>query len=235
MLGNTFVEFVGVPAGGKSTLARRLQDRLSEQGVAFTAYADTFHATGSGRRRRALMLLDSLAFLLARPSLAWILARLWFRGGENTQFPAEVRRRKLLKFVALSAGVNRNLKTGTVILDQGPLQCLMSWIWAGGQLSDTELVQVAGTVFPPEMKAVFVHVDTHPDTAYHRAAGRETQSSALIRGRTADEAKEMFRHASATVRTTLRQLDQTLTIRVHDDAAPFRAFRELVCESDAGV
>lgn len=230
---NTFVEFVGVPGGGKSTLARRLQDRLSEQGVAFTAYADTFHSAESGRLRRAVMLLDSLAFLLARPALAWLLARLWVRRCECARFPAGGRRRKLLKFVALSAGVTRNLKTGAVILDQGPLQCLMSWIWTGGHLSDAELRQIAGAVFPPAMKVVFVHVDTDPDIAFQRASGRKDQQSAMIRGRTPDESREMFRHASATVHTSLRRLDQTLTIRVHDETVPFLAFRDLVGESEA--
>lgn len=217
---HTLIEFVGVPGGGKSTLALRLQDRLSEDGVALTTYADTFHSGGSGRRKSALMLFDSLAYLLARPFLAWILTRLWFRHGRNTQFSASSRRRKLLKLVALSAGINRNLKTGTVILDQGPLQCLMSWIWAGGQLSDTELDEIAGAVFPLEMRAVIVHVDTDPKTAFQRASDRKSQPSALIQGREPREAGELFELASSTVKEALAVLPSRVSILTHDEAAP---------------
>jgi len=225
-----YVEFVGVPGGGKTTRAAHLIDYFSMRRLMCLRYKDVFQWGGEGRLGPVVAFVNCFVFLVARPSLARNMWAFWCRGSKSQDFSQRSRRRKLVKLIALSSGVHRNSRKGVVVFDQGPLQCLMSWIWMGGHLTDEELRQVINAIFPRSMNSVFIHVDTDPATAFRRAKKRETQSSALLRGRTPDEAMKMFCHASSTVRETLRRLDTVLTIRVYDEDTLLKDFGDFMRE-----
>jgi energy-coupling factor transporter ATP-binding protein EcfA2 len=168
------VEFLGPPGAGKTTLANVLLGREDTGGHPTYTYRQVL-AVPSGflgaktKRPNWTGVMAGVRALQVAPPLLWSSLCL---GG-----PLCWRLKRMMRVIQLNVRWQRFSSdvdgTVRVILDQGILQALLSWHWAGGVLSDTQLERVVAQVYGPTVDHVVVCIEVPTRTAYARIASRD--------------------------------------------------------------
>ncbi len=166
------VEFCGLPAAGKSTLARAVVAQLRLRGVPTTEVMATLgpDASRSARLARKVMAIGRGA---VEPGAVAVALGVGLRSGQQDVRDQVARPANLL--VVRHAVRRARRRPGVHVLDQGPLQ---EWWSAALRADDARVLRQSGSD-PAERAHLLVRVDTPVPVLLARLAERGPRQSRL--------------------------------------------------------
>ncbi|WP_394740064.1 hypothetical protein [Natronococcus roseus] len=195
------VEFVGNPASGKSTIARKLEEQLTAKGVKVRNRTHSLtHQTDSDYKRYSMMVGLALLCILRHPVHSSQIARMIFK----------TQQRSLADFLTLTLYClylrtiyQRSASaSGVEIFDQGLFQSLWSILLTSNRKDISGLLRNIIDKYPGSPTHVVVLIELSGEESISRLENRNSNSSRLeeISNRNSDEASDLCNQVYNNIR-----------------------------------